>query len=112
MDREVALAIVRQAYAKQILAEAGVTDRRIGIAFAQVRRGESHGRGPWSGRLRWPSRRGDPGLIAIKFGPGDWRYSPAMARVVVPRLLVLAAAIARAVAAALDVASRPPAAAC
>lgn len=47
MDREAELAVVRQAYAKQILAEAGITDRRICAAFAQVRREDFLGQGPW-----------------------------------------------------------------
>lgn len=47
MDRETELAVVRQAYAKQILAEAGITDRRICAAFAQVRREDFLGQGPW-----------------------------------------------------------------
>ena len=47
MDHEAELAVVRQAYAKQILAEAGVADRRICAAFAQVRREDFLGPGPW-----------------------------------------------------------------
>jgi protein-L-isoaspartate(D-aspartate) O-methyltransferase len=47
MDREAELGIVRQAYAKQILAEAGVTDPRIRAAFARVRREDFLGPGPW-----------------------------------------------------------------
>ena len=38
MEREVELAIIRQAYAKQILALTDIADPRIGAAFAYVRR--------------------------------------------------------------------------
>lgn len=47
MDRDTELAIVRQAYAKQILAEAGVKDARICAAFAHVAREAFLGPGPW-----------------------------------------------------------------
>lgn len=47
VDREVALAIVRQAYANQTLALADVTDPWIGAAFAHVRREDFLGAGPW-----------------------------------------------------------------
>jgi protein-L-isoaspartate(D-aspartate) O-methyltransferase len=47
MDREAALAVVREAYAKQILAMAGVVDPRLIAAFAQVRREDFLGPGPW-----------------------------------------------------------------
>ena len=52
MDRETELEIVRRAYAKQIMAAAGVTDRRVEAAFAAVRREDFLGRGPWQ-ILRW-----------------------------------------------------------
>ena len=47
MDRESDLEIVRRAYAKKIMATAGVADRRIEAAFAAVRREDFLGRGPW-----------------------------------------------------------------
>lgn len=47
VDREVALAIVREAYAKQTMALADVADPRIGAAFAHVRREDFLGPGPW-----------------------------------------------------------------
>lgn len=40
MDRETELAIVRQAYAKQILTEVCIRGPRIGAAFAHVMRAE------------------------------------------------------------------------
>ena len=52
MDRESELAIVRRAYAKQIMAAAGVIDRRVEAAFATVPREHFLGRGPWQ-ILRW-----------------------------------------------------------
>ncbi len=52
MDRESELAIVRRAYAKQIVAAAGVSDRRIEAAFAAVPREAFLGPGPWP-ILRW-----------------------------------------------------------
>lgn len=53
VDREVALAIVRQAYAKQIMALADVADPRIAAAFAHVRREDFLGPGRWQ-MLRAP----------------------------------------------------------
>lgn len=47
MDREAELAIIRRAYAKQVLAAAGVTDPRIEMAYATVRRERFLGPGPW-----------------------------------------------------------------
>ena len=52
MDRKTKLDIIRRAYAKQIMAAAGVADRRIEAAFAAVRREDFFGRGPWQ-ILRW-----------------------------------------------------------
>jgi protein-L-isoaspartate(D-aspartate) O-methyltransferase len=52
MDRETELAIVRRAYAKQVLAAAGVTDARIEAAYATVRREDFLGPGPWQ-FYRW-----------------------------------------------------------
>src|SRR6266852_6777809 len=52
MDRESELAIVRRAYAKQIVAAAGVADRRVEAAFAAVPREAFLGPGPWP-ILRW-----------------------------------------------------------
>jgi protein-L-isoaspartate(D-aspartate) O-methyltransferase len=47
MDRASELAIVRRAYAKQILAEAQVADSRVEAAFAAVPREDFLGSGPW-----------------------------------------------------------------
>jgi protein-L-isoaspartate(D-aspartate) O-methyltransferase len=52
MDRDNELDIIRRAYAKQVMAAAGVVDRRIEAAFAAVRREEFLGRGPWR-VVRW-----------------------------------------------------------
>ena len=52
IDRDTELDIVRRAYAKQILAAAGVADRRLETAFAAVRREDFLGRGPWP-IMRW-----------------------------------------------------------
>jgi len=52
MDRESELAIVRRAYAKHVMAAAGVADRRVEAAFAAVRREHFLGPGPWP-ILRW-----------------------------------------------------------
>jgi protein-L-isoaspartate(D-aspartate) O-methyltransferase len=52
MDRDSELRIVRRAYAKQIMAAAGVADRRVEAAFAAVPREDFLGRGPWQ-ILRW-----------------------------------------------------------
>ena len=47
MDRDEELAIVRRAYAKQVMAEAGANDRRVENAFATVPRERYLGPGPW-----------------------------------------------------------------
>jgi protein-L-isoaspartate(D-aspartate) O-methyltransferase len=52
MDSEQELAVIRRAYAKQIMAEFGVTDPRVEAAFAAVRREQFLGPGPWP-ILRW-----------------------------------------------------------
>jgi protein-L-isoaspartate(D-aspartate) O-methyltransferase len=52
MDREQELAIIRRAYAKQIMGEFGITDPRVEAAFATVRREQFLGPGPWP-ILRW-----------------------------------------------------------
>jgi protein-L-isoaspartate(D-aspartate) O-methyltransferase len=67
MDRDTELEIVRRAYAKQIMASFGVSDRRIEAAFASVKREDFLGRGPWQivrwgrGYLPTPSR--DPVFV-------------------------------------------------
>jgi protein-L-isoaspartate(D-aspartate) O-methyltransferase len=47
MERQAELAVIRRAYAKQILFAAGIDDRRIEDAFAEVRRENFLGPGPW-----------------------------------------------------------------
>jgi len=47
MDRENELAIIRRAYAKQILGRVGVSNARVEDAFAGVRREDFLGLGPW-----------------------------------------------------------------
>ena len=56
MDRETELAVVRRAYAKQILAVFGVNSPSVEAAFGKVRREDFLGAGPWSiGRGHWGS---------------------------------------------------------
>lgn len=52
MDRDTELEIIRRAYAKQVMAAAGITDRRVETAFAAVKREDFLGPGPWP-ILRW-----------------------------------------------------------
>jgi len=52
MDRDAQENVIRRAYAKQIVVEAGVSDRRIEAAFASVKREDFLGRGPWQ-VVRW-----------------------------------------------------------
>jgi hypothetical protein len=52
MDRDTEQEIIRRAYAKQIMAVFGVSDRRIEAAFASVKREIFLGRGPWQ-IIRW-----------------------------------------------------------
>jgi protein-L-isoaspartate(D-aspartate) O-methyltransferase len=52
---EAELDIVRRAYAKQVLAAAGVDDPRVEAAFAAIRREDFLGSGPWE-ILRWRDR--------------------------------------------------------
>ena len=49
------LAIVRRAYAKHVLANAYVDDARVEAAFAEVRREDFLGPGPWP-MPRWSRR--------------------------------------------------------
>jgi hypothetical protein len=63
MDREAELAVVRQAYAKQILAEAGIRDRRICAAFAQVRREHFLGSGRHHPADTWLDNLTDGGRL-------------------------------------------------
>jgi protein-L-isoaspartate(D-aspartate) O-methyltransferase len=58
MDRETRLAIIRRAYAQQIMAAAGVADQRVEAAFATVLR--EHFLGPG----RWPILRWGRGYVA------------------------------------------------
>jgi protein-L-isoaspartate(D-aspartate) O-methyltransferase len=52
MDRDTEQEIIRRAYARQIMAVFGVSDRRIEAAFASVKREDFLGRGPWQ-IMRW-----------------------------------------------------------
>jgi protein-L-isoaspartate(D-aspartate) O-methyltransferase len=52
MKRDDELDIIRRAYAKQIMAVFGVTDRRVETAFARVKREDFLGLGPWQ-VVRW-----------------------------------------------------------
>jgi len=52
MDSDAELDIIRRAYAKQILAACGVSNRRIEAAFASIKREDFLGRGPWQ-VVRW-----------------------------------------------------------
>lgn len=47
MDRERELGLVRRAYAKEIMATAGIPDARVETAFAEVHREDFLGPGPW-----------------------------------------------------------------
>jgi protein-L-isoaspartate O-methyltransferase len=47
MSDDTDLDIVRRAYAKHIMANFGVVDRRVEAAFASVKREHYLGRGPW-----------------------------------------------------------------
>jgi protein-L-isoaspartate(D-aspartate) O-methyltransferase len=59
MDRDTELEIIRRAYAKQVMAAAGIVDRRVEAAFAAVRREDFLGRGPWQ-VVRWGDRGYEP----------------------------------------------------
>lgn len=66
MDRQDELAVIRAAYAKQILALAEIDDVRLAAAFAAVRREDFLGPGPWpilrrlEGRVYVPTPDADP----------------------------------------------------
>jgi len=47
MDQAARLAIIRAAYAKQVLASVGVSDHSVKAAFATVEREYYLGPGPW-----------------------------------------------------------------
>lgn len=67
MDKQGELAIVRRAYAKQLVAFSGVDDRRIEAGFADVPREHFLGAGPWktfSGMGRYvPTPDDDPTYV-------------------------------------------------
>ena len=48
MDREKELGLIRRAYAKEIMATAGIPDARVETALAEVRREDFLDPGPWS----------------------------------------------------------------
>ena len=52
MDKDAELAIIRRAYAKQVLCDAETSFDRLENAFAEVRREDYLGRGPWP-LCRW-----------------------------------------------------------
>src|SRR5205807_3094683 len=52
VDRETRLDIIRRAYAKRVMAAAGVDDRRVEAAFAAVPREAFLSQGPWQ-VVRW-----------------------------------------------------------
>jgi protein-L-isoaspartate(D-aspartate) O-methyltransferase len=52
MDRDTEQQIIRRAFARQIMAVVGVSDRRIEAAFASLKREDFLGRGPWQ-IIRW-----------------------------------------------------------
>ena len=58
MDREQELSLVRRAYAKEIMATAGVSAPRVETAFAEVRREEFLDPGPWL-VIGWQGNWGD-----------------------------------------------------
>ena len=68
MEREQELAIIRRAYAKQILAQAQVDNSRLEQAFAEVHREDFLGPGPWV-IPRWfgyvPTPSADPVYLYI-----------------------------------------------
>jgi protein-L-isoaspartate(D-aspartate) O-methyltransferase len=69
MERAQELVIIRRAYAKQILAAAQVDDSHLEQAFAQVRREDFLGAGPWViprwGGGYWPTPSADPVYLYI-----------------------------------------------
>jgi protein-L-isoaspartate(D-aspartate) O-methyltransferase len=58
MDREQELGLVRRAYAREIMATAGVSDPRVEAAFAEVRREDFLDPGPWL-VIGWQGNWGD-----------------------------------------------------
>ncbi|HWX90174.1 MAG TPA: hypothetical protein VNY75_07705, partial [Rhizomicrobium sp.] len=64
MERETELAIIRRAYSKQILASVGVSNPSVEAAFANVRREDFLGPGPWPifrhGAVYVPTPSDDP----------------------------------------------------
>jgi protein-L-isoaspartate(D-aspartate) O-methyltransferase len=58
MDREPELGLVRRAYAREIMATAGVSDPRVETAFAEVRREDFLEPGPWL-VIGWQGNWGD-----------------------------------------------------
>jgi len=91
------LAIVRRAFARQMLAAAGVTDDRLERAFAAVRREDFLNAAPWQ-FVRWPAGRSlpqsDPAavyqdvVIALQPGRGVNNGSPSLHAAMLHDLMV------------------------
>src|SRR5579864_3390621 len=75
-DRRVALSIIRRAYAKQILAAAGVADRRLEMAFAATSREACLGPGPW------PIFRGRAGYVPTPTADPVYLYTDSLVGIV------------------------------
>src|SRR6266702_4666660 len=81
MDRESELAIVRRAYAKHIMAAAGIADRRVEAAFAAVPRETFLGRGPW------PILRRERGYVATPRADPVYLYADVLVGIIPERNL-------------------------
>lgn len=81
MERESELAIVRRAYAKRIMAAAGVADPRVEAAFATVRREHFLGPGPWP-ILRWVR-----GYVATPSADPVYLYDDVLVGIILERKL-------------------------
>src|SRR6516165_7653926 len=89
MEREQELAIIRRAYAKQVLVEWQVDDPRLELAFTQVRREDFLGPGPWV-IPRWIGEsRGRPAIEYVPTPSADpvYLYVDNVVQVIVERNL-------------------------
>jgi len=81
MNHEAELAIIRRAYAKQILASVEVTDARIEAAFASVPREAYLGPGPWY------VFRGDKGYVGTPDADPVYLYDDVLVGIIPERRL-------------------------
>ena len=86
IDRDTKLKIIRQAYAKRVMAAAGIPDRRVEAAFAAVPREAFLSRGPWQ-VVRWNAATNRSGYVRTPSGDPVYVYDNVAIAIVPERTL-------------------------